>query len=450
MAAKKKASATEAKGGKAPRAPKPRMTRPEPVEGSVQNVLQPPVNYSPVAAATDMSLQERAQAFSVAMNKDGRKRVVAANDAPNLYELRRPTGILPMDRDIGGGFPAGGFCVIAGPDNAGKTWLLMNTYVMHQKIYGQRACIAHAIVEGGFDYRRALQMGLVISVPDEIIAAWNQERVQLGMPAYTQDDWLWFKRQIGVFQLLRGATGEELMHVVLEAVKANFYNLIGIDSVSVLLPEADEAKDVGETPKYAGNANLLTDFMRKYTPYTTGINDPNPTTVVGIMQVRANSDKSNAPSYIAKFMKDWHATGAWAIKHGKLVDIQIWDGALLKRTVHGQNQTYGKALHWRIEKGKAGCHDNVAGETEYRYDIPAGHDNVWSLIGAGVARGVFREERGRVEVYNPISWEKTTLGGHPDYTTFGQQLVTDIEFELSMRYYVLAAFGVQCIYRPLV
>src|ERR1044071_2384275 len=41
--------------------------------------------------------------FAKAMNKDGRRRVVMADEAPNVYELRRPTGILALDKDIGGG-----------------------------------------------------------------------------------------------------------------------------------------------------------------------------------------------------------------------------------------------------------------------------------------------------------------------------------------------------------
>lgn len=387
--------------------------------------------------------------FEAAMNKDGRKRVVSADEAPNLYELRRPTGIMSLDIDIGGGFPAGGLSIISGPDNAGKTWLVLRVMAMHQRLYGPSSNLAYTIAEGGFDFKRALQAGLVIAIPDEIINEWNQERLNIGMPPYTQQEILWFKRQIGGFKILRGYTGEEIMHVVLEAVKFNRFGIVAVDSLSILLPEADEAKDVGDTPKRAGNAGLLTDFMKKYTPHTSGLTESNPTSLIGIMQVRANDDIANA-GHMAKYMKKWKVTGAYIVKHGKLVDLQIWDGQLLRKAIHGTTQVYGKTLHWRTEKGKAGCHDNVTGETEFRYDIPQGHDDAWGLVTSGINRGVFVEERDGIQVYHPVTREKTALGGYADYSALVRVLNEDFEFNVQMRYFVLAANGVQCLYRPLV
>lgn len=399
--------------------------------------------------------------FAAAMNKDGRKRVVMANDAPNVYELRRPTGILRLDADIGGGFPAGGLSIIAGPDNVGKSWLVLRTMAMHQRLYGQMSNLAYSQVEGAFDFKRALQIGLVISVPDEILSAWSQENVQIGLPPLSNEQILWCKRQIGGFEILRGTTGEETMHVVNEAVKFNRFSIIGVDSFSILLPEADEDKDVGAQAKRAGNATLMTDFFKKYTPNTTGINEANPTTVIGIMQVRANPDKASNP-----YAKAWSVSGAYATRHGKLIDVQIWDGQKLRRNVRGQTVIYGKTLHWNIEKGKVGCHDNVTGETEFLYGDPenpvsyAGHDDTWHLINLGVARGVFVEERGIIQVYNPITrqpvdmqpwfatpqlWQASFL----NYNTLYQTLSNYFELELNLRFYILAALGVKCLYRPL-
>jgi RecA/RadA recombinase len=399
--------------------------------------------------------------FAAAMNKDGRKRVVMANDAPNVYELRRPTGILKLDADIGGGFPAGGLSIIAGPDNAGKSYLVLKTMALHQRLYGQLSNLAYGQVEGAFDFKRALQIGLVISVPDEILSAWSQENVQIGLPPLSNEQILWCKRQIGGFEILRGTTGEETMHVVNEAVKFNRFSIIGVDSFSVLLPEADEDKDVGAQAKRAGNATLMTDFFKKYTPNTTGINDVNPTTVIGIMQVRANPDKASNP-----YAKAWSVSGAYATRHGKLIDVQIWDGQKLRRTVRGQTVIYGKTLHWNIEKGKVGCHDNVTGSTEFLYGDPenpvsyTGHDDTWHLINLGVAHGVFIESGGMINVINPItrqpvdlrSWfpgEKEWWDALHDYNALYTTLSSYFELELSMRHYVLAALGVKCLYRPL-
>lgn len=396
---------------------------------------------------SDSDKRKKLKEFAAAMNKD--RRVVAmADEAPNVYEIRRPTGVIQLDTHIGGGFPAGGLSIVSGPDNAGKTWLCLRAMAMHQRLYGQRSCLAFAVAEGAFDYKRALNTGLVIPVPDEMLNEWNQERLNLGMPEYTEQEILYFKRKVGEFTILRGHTGEELMNVVLEAVKANIFGIIVVDSLSVLLPEADEDKEVGGIPKRAGNANLMTDFLKKYTPYTSGLHERNETTLVGIMQVRANAAKADA-GHLAKYLKDWAITGAYATRHGKLVDVTVWDGSPLKKTVQGQQVIYGKPFYWKIEKGKAGCHDNVQGETEFRYDIPHGHDDIWALITLGTRLGVFVEEKGKVQVYHPITKEKTDLGGFPSFPAFGRVIAEDFEFELQMRNYILAASGIQCLYRPL-
>ena len=396
---------------------------------------------------SDSDKRRRLKEFAASMNKE--RRVVAmADEAPNVYEIRRPTGVIQLDAHIGGGFPAGGLSIISGPDNAGKTWLCLRAMALHQRLYGQQSCLAFAVAEGAFDYKRAINSGLVIPVPDEMIEEWNQERMNLGAPAYTEQEILYFKRKVGEFTILRGHTGEELMNVVLEAVKANIFGIIAVDSLSILLPESDEDKNVGETPRRAGNANLMTDFIKKYTPYTSGLHERNETTLLGIMQVRANAAKADA-GHLAKYLKDWAVTGAYATRHGKLVDVTVWDGSPLKKTVNGQQVIYGKPFYWKIEKGKAGCHDNVQGETEFRYDIPHGHDDLWALITLGTRYGVFVEEGKKVQVYNPVTKEKTDLGGYPSFAAFGRAIAEDFEFELQMRYFVLAAAGVQCLYRPL-
>jgi RecA/RadA recombinase len=457
MAAKKKPS-PKPKMPKpaAQRAPKAPTARNEPLaveEPEDRPSLGDPVPEDNLAVISD--LHEANRIFAATMNKDGRQRVVMANDAPNTYYLRRPTGIMNLDIDIGGGFPAGGLSILSGPDNAGKTWVLYRTMAMHQRLYGAQSNIILALAEGGFDFSRALATGLVVSVPDEILSSWNQFRLLTNQPPMSEDEIRWYKRQIGGFMIVRGATGEETMHMVKEAVATNKYSIVGIDSISILLPEADEDKGVGETPKRAGNANLMTDFIRKYTPHTSGIFNNNPTTVIGIMQVRSNADKANAQPHIQKYLKDWAVTGAYAVRHGKLVDVTIWDGSLLRRTEHGMSKVYGKTLHWKIEKGKAGCHDNVSGETEFLYPDPTrpesikGHDDAWSVIIAGMARGVIFESKGKVDIYHPVTREKTDLGGFRTTTDLHKAIVEDFEFDLHLRYYVLLASGVQCLYRPL-
>ena len=114
-------------------------------------------------------------------NEEGHLAVVRADQAPNPYIKRRPTGIMELDIDLGGGWPAGGACFVSGPDNSGKTWLMMQTMAMQQRIYQEHTILGMAITEGGFPYDQAIRVGMRIKVPDEMIWAWNEQLRQRGM-----------------------------------------------------------------------------------------------------------------------------------------------------------------------------------------------------------------------------------------------------------------------------
>jgi hypothetical protein len=113
-----------------------------------------------------------------------------------------------------------------------------------------------------------------------------------------------------------------------------------------------------------------------------------------------------------------------------------------------------------------GCHDNVTGETEFLYPDASnpvsylGHDDVCGVINAGISHGVFVEDRGRIVLYHPITRQPVDLNAWfetpdvaaralADFPSFYNTLTWMPELELSMRHYVLAAMGVQCLYRPL-
>jgi hypothetical protein len=165
-------------------------------------------------------------------------------------------------------------------------------------------------------------------------------------------------------------------------------------------------------------------------------------------------------------MKEWATTGAWAVKHGKLLDVTICDGQKLRKTVQQRTTVYGKTLHWQIEKGKVGCHDNTTGETEFLYKDQSnpvsvcGHDDAADIINIGISRGVFVEEKSIISIYNPITRQLVDVRGFfpdedwyryqlKDFPSLHQTMQQNFEFELYMRYYVLAALGVKCLYRPL-
>jgi len=374
-------------------------------------------------------------------------RVIAfADQVPNTYELRRPSRIMQLDLDTGGGLPAGGLSYLTGPDNAGKTDLLYHYFTAHQKLFGEESCIGYAAVEGGFDFKRARQVGVQIAIPDLMIEQWEEERTLRGQEPFTEEELLGFKKQVGDFVIIQGDTGEEILQAVLGAVKTNLFGIVAVDSVSALRPEADAAKDLEEYEKRAARANLITKFMKHYMPLTNTLNGLNYTTLIFTQQVRANQERANAPAHMQPYIKRYEATGAWAGKHGKLIDICVSSGQKIKKQIKGTKYTIGKVLKWELEKGKAGTHDNINGEAPFIYPEfgGVGVDTIESLIIAAIRHGVISESGDKSVYLNGVVPQVPMA---PNLKTLTANLEQDFELELQLRREVLAAKGVTCLYR---
>jgi RecA/RadA recombinase len=414
----------------------------------------PQISSVSIAPASDgpqgKQLRTMLREFVAQQNSKADHKVIAfASDVPNTYELRRPSGIMQLDLDTGGGLPAGGLSYVSGPDNSGKTFLIMLYMLMHQRLYGPQSSLAYACVEGGFDFKRAINMGLKVAVPDETIKQWDMERMQRGFPAYTKTDWEFFKQQIGEFVLIGGNTGEEILQTTLNAIRAKLFGIVAVDSVSIILPEADADKDLDEANKRAANASLITDFIKHYTPLTSGLDGLNYTTLIFSSQVRSNQERANANPSIQKYIKQWATTGAYAGKHGKLIDICVWSGEKIYKTVHKEKAVVGKETKYEIMKGKAGAHDNVQGSFTFYYDsvLTGGVDQYDSIITAGIRLGVIREVNGKISVIRPETGEPSEIQGIPGFPTFVRMMQVDFDFELAVRREVLAAKGIMCLYR---
>jgi len=384
------------------------------------------------------------------LNSDNKKTTLAfACDVANPYGLRRPSGIMQLDLDTGGGLPAGGISYISGPDNAGKTYLMYRYMAMCQRLYGDASCVGIVPVESAPDYSLAILAGMKIAIPDDIISGWNRFRSDRGIPEYTADEYASFKEQTGQVVIIRGSTGEEILNAVLESVKLNVFNIIGLDSVSALLPGADAAKDLDDESKRAANASLITKFLLHYYPLTTGLNGLIETTLIFLAQVRANQDRANAPAHMQKYIKPHAAVGAWAGKHGKLLDIALNDGERIWKTTDGKKHIVGKVMHWELEKGKAGATDNVRGEAEFYYPTSGsiGVDLVESVIQKAIMLGLIVEHNKKISMVSPETGQITGVKDIPGMPAFRKMMQVDFEFELHVRREVLAASGLQCQYR---
>lgn len=400
--------------------------------------------------ASQLTKDEAIRVFVNGMNSEGRRLVVRADEAPNPHYLRRPTGIIDLDIDIGGGWPAGGCCMVSGPDNAGKTWLVLKTMAYQQKLYGANCRLAYAVTEGSFPFDSALNIGLKVKVPDDIIEQWQEWRRLRNMPLYTNEEiQQHFKQEIGEFYILRGYTGEELLQVLLEAVRTNAFSCIACDSIAGLLPSVDADKVMDDRDQMSAQALMMTKFFRKYAPITTGVDNTNLTTLLFTQQVRANMDRSNAPSNMQKYIKLWTITGAWSSRHFKLIDLVVWNGKTLKKggdDEGGNKESIGKILKWEVEKGKAGTHDNRGGEAAFYYGL-SGTDDAGELIASGIRRGVIQPLSRGVVVVRPDTGEVLQDFKAPSQRALRRMIEFDFDFELALRREILTAANIQCLYR---
>ncbi len=397
------------------------------------------------ALTTDLATRDEAiAALMHSLNKPDRKVIAPAHEVPNTYMLRRPTGIIEMDIDLGGGFPAGGCCMISGPDNSGKTWLLFKAMAEQQRIYGPACRLGYAMSEGQFPFDQAIDAGVKVAVPDEIIAQWNQWRAIRGIPPYTPEEVAQFKEQVGEVHIFRGSTGEELLSIILGAVATKAYSLIGCDSLNGLLPAADAMKDLDKATKKAAHAFMVDNFFRHYIPMTTGLNGANPTTLIFTQQVRANQERAMAPSHMQQYLKPWAVAGAYAAKHYKLIDLIISDRPL-KKGERENRHVVGKVINWFLDKGKAGTHDNKSGEVAYYYNLP-GTDDVGELMASAIKRAVVQQRGSKWVVVRPDTQEILEDFTAPNQKALRKMIEVDDSFRNALRLEVLTAAGIRCLY----
>ncbi len=401
-------------------------------------------------------------AKAAGINKAFKKTVIATADkVKNPYFVRRPTGIMELDVNLAGGFPPG-VSMISGPDGVGKSHLLYRTMAMHQRIYGERAAIALAAVEAPIDHFFMRRLGVIIAVPDEVIEEKNDWRKRHGLPGFTKEEIKEFKRQIGTFWDITGATMEQTLMAVIEVLSDktlrendNQFGIIGIDSLNAMIPQALQAADLDENAMRAAHASCLTRFFAQYYPLSTALDgDQMYTTILFTQQVRANSGKASAPAHIAKYLPDFiPATGAYAAKHGKLIDILLYPGQKKKekeseeqKAKGGKKETLQKTLGWEIIKGKAGVHEGVTGEVPFDFGSDDFIDLQRTILVSGMRNGIFQEKSGLITFVSPATGLDSEVIKNVPAQDLIQRMKDNPAFEMEMRHEVLASLRIECRY----
>lgn len=155
-----------------------------------------------------------------------------------------PSGSLSLDIALGGGYPKGRIIEIYGPESSGKTTLTLHAIAEIQKQGGTAAFID---AEHALDPSYARKLGvdtdnLLVAQPDN---------------------------------------GEQALEITETLVRSNAVDLIVVDSVAALVPQAEIDGDMGDS--HMGlQARLMSQALRKL----TGIINKSKATVIFINQIR--------------------------------------------------------------------------------------------------------------------------------------------------------------------
>ncbi len=170
--------------------------------------------------------------------------IMKLGDAYKIEVETVPSGTLSLDLALGGGYPKGRVIEIYGPESSGKTTLTLHAIAEVQKQGGTAAFID---AEHALDPAYAKRLGvdttnLLVSQPDN---------------------------------------GEQALEIVETLVRSNAVDLIVLDSVAALVPQAEIDGDMGDSLPGL-QARLMSQALRKL----TGIINKSKATVVFINQIR--------------------------------------------------------------------------------------------------------------------------------------------------------------------
>ena len=155
-----------------------------------------------------------------------------------------PTGALSLDMALGGGIPKGRIIEIYGPESSGKTTMTLHAVAEIQKEGGVAAFVD---AEHALDPAYAKRLGVDV------------EKLLVSQPD----------------------SGEQALEIVETLVRSNAVDLVVVDSVAALVPQAEIEGDMGDS--HMGlQARLMSQALRKL----TGIINRSKCTVIFINQLR--------------------------------------------------------------------------------------------------------------------------------------------------------------------
>lgn len=243
-----------------------------------------------------------AQALSEIRGKFGEGAIMRLGDEVQHAVEVIPTGILPLDVALGiGGVPRGRVVEIFGPEGGGKTTIALHILAEAQKKGGLAAFLD---AEHALDPRLAASLGV------------DTANLYLSQPD----------------------SGEQAFYILDTLVRSGAMDLVVVDSVAALTPQAEIDGKMGEGNQVGLHARLMSYALRRLTAAIAKSN----TTVIFINQLRSqiSTGYSQGPSETT--------TGGRALKFYSSVRIEVKRG---KQMTQGDT-VVGHELWIKVVKNK--------------------------------------------------------------------------------------------------
>lgn len=393
---------------------------------------------------TSEDKQAKIRELLAGINKKHKRTVIAdASQARNAYTTRRSTGIVQLDRDLGGGLPGGGIVCVSGGDGAGKSYLSQKICGMNQRFRGKDSTILYVPTEHAFDHLHARRVGFVVAVPDAEIALRNEQRKMVGLEPFTKEEVRQLKKQIGTVELARPMYAEEMFDMVLDVAKSNYFQIIVIDSITAIRPKSlATAESVEDEGRQGAQSNAIKKFLLNYYPLLSSLDeDPNQTTLILTQQMVSNRRKAEAPSYMQKYLPDSiPSMSSHQLRHAKLTDILLKSMSMEKeKNDEGLKQAVQKTLQWEITKGKAGSHEGITGEVDF--DFRSHVDSYRTLFTEATRLGMVNQGKKTFSIEGIPELQNVT------YSAFEATIHENVDLEIKLRTLLMHKNGITCVYR---
>lgn len=285
------------------------------------------------SVGTELARGEQFEAFLKEMEKDRPGEVVLldANTGSDIEAI--PTGAISLDVALGvGGFPRGRVIELYGPEMSGKTSLALSVAAQCQRGGGT---VGFVDAEHALNRQHAIDMGV------------DPARMVIYQPS----------------------SGEDAISMVEKMVESRGFDMIVVDSVAALTPQAEIDGEIGDQ-QMGLHARLMSKFMRRI----AGPCNETDTMLVLINQIRANLGAYGAPEI---------STGGKAIKFYASVRIEVRSANSKK--IERNKMVVGQTCVATVKKNKVGPPHRVA---EYDLIFGEGIQSEGSLLDVAEQTGL--------------------------------------------------------------